>query len=74
MDKKQLEFFRKFGVEVRRLRLEKGLTLEDMEQYGFSAQHFQKIESGKKAVSFYTVLRAARAFKISLAELTKNLG
>ncbi|MFH1236356.1 MAG: helix-turn-helix transcriptional regulator [Parcubacteria group bacterium] len=73
MDREQAAFFRKFGAEVRKLRLSKNMTLEDMQDHGFSAQHFQKIESGKKAVNFYTVLRIVRAFEISLAALAKNV-
>ncbi len=71
MDQEQKIFFKKFGAEVRKLRMAKGLTLEDMQDYGFSSQHFQKVESGKKAVSLYTARRIADAFKISLSKLLK---
>ena len=73
MDKEQTKFFRRFGAEVRKLRLSKNMTLEDMQECGFSAQHFQKIESGKKAVNFYTVYRIAQAFGMCLSELAKLL-
>lgn len=71
MDKEQKQFFRRFGAEVRKIRLSKGMTLEDMQEYDFSAQHFQKIESGAKAANFYTVYRIARAFGIDLSKMLK---
>ena len=71
MDKDQERFFKKFGAVVRQLRQERGLTLEDMQEYGFSAQHFQKVEAGKKAINFYTVYRIAEAFKINIAKAVR---
>jgi len=71
MDKEQSAFVKSFGAQVRTLRLSKGMTLEDMQDYGFSAQHFQKIESGKKAINFYTAHRIAKAFGIRLSQLIK---
>jgi transcriptional regulator with XRE-family HTH domain len=73
MDKVQESFFKKFGAIVRQLRLERGLTLEDMQEYGFSAQHFQKVEAGKKAVNLFTANRIANAFNISTSKLLKNI-
>jgi len=67
MENDQVRLFKKFGGKVRQLRLNRGLTLEDMQEYGFSPQHFQKIESGKKAINFYTVIRIAKALKVSLS-------
>jgi len=71
MDRRKSLVFKKVGGEIRRLRLEKALTLEDMQDYGFSPQHFQKVESGKKEASFYTLCRIARAFKIKISDLVK---
>ena len=74
MDAKQEKYFKKFGAEVRRIRLAKGLTLEGMQAHGFSAQHFQKIESGKKAVNLYTAYRIANAFGMSMASFFRGVG
>ena len=71
MDNAQKIFFKKFGAEVRRLRISKNMTLEDTQEFGFSTQHFQKLESGLKAANFYTAYRIARAFGISLSKLVK---
>ncbi len=71
MDRRKSLVFKKVGGEIRRLRLEESLTLEDMQDYGFSPQHFQKVESGKKEASFYTLCRIAKAFKIKISDLVK---
>lgn len=73
MDKDQAAFVKRFGAEIRKLRLSRSMTLEDMQDYGFSAQHFQKIESGKKAISFYTAYRIAKTFGMKLSRLVKSL-
>ena len=73
MDKEQSSFFKRFGSIVRKLRFDKDMTLEDMGEFGFSPQHFQKIEAGKKAVNLYTAYRIARTFRVKLRELTKDL-
>ena len=72
MDSKQTKFFGKFGGEVRKIRLSKGFTLEDMQDFGFSAQHFQKIEKGLKAVNLYTAHRIAKALNVGLPKLIKE--
>lgn len=73
MDKGQEKFFRCFGGEVRKIRMSKEMTLEDMQKFGFSSQHFQKVESGKKAVSLYTAFRIAKAFGLTLSKLISSL-
>ena len=73
MDKQKASIFTKLGAEIRRLRLSRGMTLEDMQDYGFSAQHFQKMESGKKEVNFYTIYRVAQAFEIKVSTLVKGI-
>lgn len=71
MDKEQEKFFKKFGENVRKVRLERGLTLEDMQAHGFSPQHFQKVEKGIKAVNLFTVYRIKKAFKCEYNELIR---
>ena len=66
MDKHQTKFFKKFGDAVKIARLAKELTLEDMQDFGFSPQHFQKIEKGKKAVGLYTAYRISKALDKTL--------
>ena len=73
MDLKQAEFFKELGATVRKMRISKGLALEDMTDYGFSPQHFQKIESGQKAVNFFTIKRICDAFDLSLTNFSEEL-
>ncbi|MBF0105884.1 MAG: helix-turn-helix transcriptional regulator [Deltaproteobacteria bacterium] len=69
MDAEQKKFFVAFGKKVRQLRLSKNMTLEDMQDHGFSPQHFQKIETGKKAVNLYTAHRISIALGVGLGRL-----
>lgn len=69
MDKEKEQFFKRFGQVVRDLRQKRGWTLEDMVDHDFSAQHFQKIEKGKKEITLFTAQRIANAFGASLSKL-----
>lgn len=71
MDKEKQKFFNEFGQMIRKIRQKKGWTLEDMVDHGFSAQHYQKIEKGKKEIGLYTCVRIAKAFNINLSKLFK---
>ena len=73
MDREQERFFKKVGSEIRKLRLAKNMTLEDMQNHSFSAQHFQKIEAGKKAINFFTVFSIAEALGMSLSEIARRI-
>ena len=69
MDTVQRRFYKQFGTAVRKLRHAKGMTLEDMQEYGFATAHIQRIESGKKAISLFTAYRIAQAFGTKIAKL-----
>jgi transcriptional regulator with XRE-family HTH domain len=73
MEKTQEQFFKKFGNIVRKIRLKKKMTLEDMLEYGFSPQHFQKIETGQKAVSLFTMHRIAKSFGMKSSALISKM-
>jgi len=73
MDIEKAEFFKRIGFEIRQIRLKKRLTLEDMQEYGFSPQHFQKVETGKKEISLYTMYRISKAFKVKLSSLFRPI-
>lgn len=45
------------------------MTLEDLIEFGFSAAHFQKLETGQKAVSLYTAHRIAKALGVKVQDL-----
>lgn len=73
MEKAQEQFFKKFGAAVREIRQKKKMTLEDMIEYGFAPQHLQKIETGQKAVSLFTVHRIAIAFGMKVSALISRM-
>jgi transcriptional regulator with XRE-family HTH domain len=65
-------FFAVLGKRVRRLREERGMTLEDMISRGFSARHWQQIEKGRP-INCTTLLRITIVFDISLSFLVRRL-
>jgi hypothetical protein len=71
MQKDQSKLFKILGAEIRKRRILKEMTLEDMQDHGFSSAHFQKIEAGKKAINLYTAYRIALALKTKLSDLIK---
>lgn len=65
-------FYAALGGRVRRLRKQRGLTLEDMISRGFSARHWQQIEKGRP-ITCTTLLRITLAFDISLDSVVRRL-
>ncbi len=64
---------KKFGFNIKKLRLARGLTLEQTEEKGFpSWRHLSQIENGEKNVTLVTILRIAKVFKVSPQELLDN--
>jgi transcriptional regulator with XRE-family HTH domain len=58
----------KFGRRIRELRLQAGLTQEDMMERGFSLRHYQRIEAGR-SVTLQTLWKLARAFDVEPRDL-----
>jgi transcriptional regulator with XRE-family HTH domain len=61
-------FCRAFGVRVRRVRVGKGLTQEDMMDRGFSLRHYQRIEAGR-SVNLRTLWKLGRALDLPPSQL-----
>ena len=58
---------------LRKLRSERGWTLEACEEYGFKNwRHLQELESGKN-ITLETLVKVARLYKISPSKLIKGL-
>ncbi len=57
-----------FGDRVRRLRVRRGLTQEDMMARGFSLRHYQRIESGR-SVTLRTIWKLSRALNVRPRDL-----
>jgi XRE family transcriptional regulator, regulator of sulfur utilization len=67
-------FLKKLGLRLRKLRNQRGWTLEETEEHGWNNwQHLQKIEAGKKNIGISTLLRLAKLYKLELSELLKNV-
>jgi transcriptional regulator with XRE-family HTH domain len=67
------KYLMKVGAKVRALRLERGWTLEQVEEHGWSNwQHLQKIEAGKN-ITLVTLRRVAHLFKLDSSDLLKGV-
>lgn len=65
---------RKFGQIIRNERMARDWTLENMEERGWKSwQHWQYIESGKRNITFATILRVCKTLKIHPKEIWKKL-
>ena len=62
------QFCKRFGERVRELRQKRGLTQEDMQDFGFSLRHYQRIEAGR-SVTLATVWKLAAAFHVAPRQL-----
>jgi transcriptional regulator with XRE-family HTH domain len=66
------KFFRRLGKRVRALRKRHGRSQEDMISYGFSARHWQQIETGRP-ITVLTLLRICAVFGTSVEHLIRGL-
>lgn len=62
---------KRLGKTVKRLRKEKGWVQEDMRNFGLNYRYFQEVEAGKANATLETLLKLAKAFKITVSELLK---
>ena len=60
---------KQLGARFKALRLEKGLTQEDIENFGFSYRHYGKIERGQVNLTLKTMLHLSKIFEVSLSDL-----
>ena len=70
------KLLKKLGVNIRKARESKGLTVydvtgEDMEIK--SRQHWQKIENGQKNINFSTLMKIARTLELGADKLLRNI-
>jgi transcriptional regulator with XRE-family HTH domain len=65
MDKGLRDLCLAVARRVRRLRLERGLTQEDMADYGFALRQYQRIEAGFP-VTLTTLWKLGIAFEVSI--------
>jgi transcriptional regulator with XRE-family HTH domain len=66
------KYLKRVGAKIRTLRVERGWTLEQVEEHGWNNwQHLQKIEAGKN-ITLVTLRRVAQLFKLDPSELLKG--
>jgi transcriptional regulator with XRE-family HTH domain len=69
-----MEFEKILGEELRKIRVEKGLSQEAL---GFESDYHRtyisQIERGEKNVSFVAIFKIANALDIKLSELIRNV-
>jgi transcriptional regulator with XRE-family HTH domain len=63
------QFRRRFASRVRKLREEKGMRQEDLEDHGLSWKSVQKLEYGLTDPKVSTLLKLCSAFDLTLSEL-----
>lgn len=69
IDSKCQKFLKSTGGRIRKLRLERGWTLEQTEEHGWTSwKHLQKIEGGKN-ITLATLWNVARLLKVEPGEL-----
>lgn len=65
-------FLKKVGANIRSERDKKGLTLEQVEEAGYTSwRHLQKVESGQP-VTLKTIFNIAKALKVQPLTFFKN--
>lgn len=70
---KARKFLRDIGIRLRRLRYDRGWTLEETENHGWNNwQHLQAIETGKKSFTMATLLRLSKLYTVSPGRILEN--
>lgn len=67
-DKKYQKLITRIASNVRKARLRRKLTQENMTEFGFNYRHYQKIESGKYSFTLHTLNRLAIIFRVDIKE------
>ena len=75
MNEKEKEIFIKFGQNIRALREERVITIQELSKLtGIRVQYLKKIEAGKAyGMSSSNILIFAKAFKIKPYEVVKGI-
>lgn len=73
LEKDGEQYLKKLGQRLKSIRLEKGWTLEETEERGWSSwRHLQKIESGKN-ITVATLWKLSKVYKMSVLEILKDI-
>ncbi len=64
--------FVKLGKRYKKLRLERNMTQEDVQEHGISVRHYQKLESGRPH-SVMTLCRVSKMFSVDPEIMIKGI-
>ena len=74
VDPKCKKFITDVGLRIRSLRLQKGWTLEETEEFGWDSwRQLQKIESGRN-ITLATLWRVAKFYDVTPADILEGRG
>ena len=68
LDKEVQRLTKRFSANLKKMRIQKGLTQEDMTNYGFNYRHYQRLESGTNPPSFATLVRLAKVMEVEVTD------
>ena len=75
MDETQRALAKNIGREIRRLRLEAGLTQEDLaDEASMTTNYVSLVELGQTNVTLAAAAKIARALKVKVSEVLSNVG
>jgi transcriptional regulator with XRE-family HTH domain len=73
-DKDSQRFLKQLGFRLRTIRQEKGWTLEQAEEYGWTSwRHLQQIETGHKNISITSLRQLSRLYKMPMSKILEGL-
>lgn len=63
------EVLKNLSKNIKKYRNEKGLTQEDMVDYGFNYRFYQKLESGTYSPNLNTLYKVSQALEVNIYDL-----
>jgi transcriptional regulator with XRE-family HTH domain len=67
-DRNYAKLLGRIAGHIKRLRKKRGLTQEEIIDYGFNYRFYQKVESGAYSFNLYTLHRLSIAFKVPIQD------
>lgn len=71
-DRDYKRLLKAIAANIRRMRLKRELTQEDMMDFGYNYRFFQKLESGSYSPNLRTIHRLSKTFKVDIDEFFKG--
>ena len=68
LDKEVQRLTKRFSQNLKKMRIQKGLTQEDMTAHGFNYRHYQRLESGTNPPSLATLVRLAKVMGVEITD------